>query len=146
MTINDDSDDEMSLLWDVERMAGKTGRRGHNEGSIYQRADGRWVGAVHLGWEGGKRRRKVVYGKTRADVSQKINRLLSEQHKGLPIATSSPTVAKVLDDWMDQVIVPNRTPGTAAAYRSVVSVHLQPTIGRHKIDKLTQQHVQALMN
>lgn len=51
-------------------MAGKTGRRGHNEGAIYQRADGRWAGAVHHGWEGGMRKRKVVYGKTRNEISE----------------------------------------------------------------------------
>ena len=37
-------------------------RRGHNEGSIYQRAsDGLWVAGITL--DGGKR--KTVYGKTR---------------------------------------------------------------------------------
>lgn len=29
-------------------------RRGRNEGSIYQRANGRWVGAVPLGTVNGK--------------------------------------------------------------------------------------------
>ena len=39
-------------------------RRRHGEGSIYQRADGRWVGAVGLA-DG---TRKIIYGKTRIDV------------------------------------------------------------------------------
>ena len=39
-------------------------RRGRNEGSIYQRADGRWVGMVS--WmDGGHRRRRAVYGATK---------------------------------------------------------------------------------
>ena len=42
-------------------------RRGHGEGSIYQRkSDNLWVGTVDLGWVDGKRKRKVVYGATRA--------------------------------------------------------------------------------
>ena len=44
-------------------------RRGTNEGSIYKRADGRWAGVIHLGYEGGRRRRKAIYGKTRQEVA-----------------------------------------------------------------------------
>ena len=42
-------------------------RRGHGEGAIYQRVreHGRWIGAVDLGWEDGKRKRKTVSGRTR---------------------------------------------------------------------------------
>lgn len=39
-------------------------RRGHGEGSIYQRQDGRWAATVDLGWHDGKRKRKAVYAKT----------------------------------------------------------------------------------
>ena len=35
-----------------------TRRRGRGEGSIVQRADGRWMARVDLGWQDGKRRRK----------------------------------------------------------------------------------------
>jgi hypothetical protein len=33
------------------------GRRGPGEGSIYQRADGRWVAILDLGWQAGRRKR-----------------------------------------------------------------------------------------
>lgn len=43
-------------------------RRGRGEGGVYQRADGYWVGAVS-GIDGtGRRRRVVVYGKTKGDA------------------------------------------------------------------------------
>lgn len=48
-------------------------RRGRREGGIYQRADGLWVASVSLGYSPtGKRRRKVVYGKTKAEVQEKL--------------------------------------------------------------------------
>jgi integrase len=47
-------------------------RRGHGEGSIYRRLDGRWTATIDLGWQGGRRRRKFLYGKTRAEVAQKL--------------------------------------------------------------------------
>ena len=41
-------------------------RRGNGEGSIFQRADGYWVGTINIGYnEAGKRRRKTVYGETK---------------------------------------------------------------------------------
>ena len=45
--------------------------------SIYRRAsDGKWVGTLDLGEDAqGKRRRHVVYGKLRREVSQSWTRL-----------------------------------------------------------------------
>ena len=41
-------------------------RRGQGEGSVFQRADGRWVAKLDLGWENGKRKRKEFYGPSAA--------------------------------------------------------------------------------
>ena len=48
-------------------------RRGRNEGSIYERNDGRWAGSVDLGFIDGKRVRKTFYGSTRNAVASKLN-------------------------------------------------------------------------
>jgi len=38
-------------------------RRGHGEGSIYQRADGRWCGTYSAGYNAnGKRMRRTLFG------------------------------------------------------------------------------------
>lgn len=39
-------------------------RRGHLEGSIYRRNDGRWTAVLSLGYQGGRRRRKHLYAST----------------------------------------------------------------------------------
>ena len=39
----------------------KATRRGHHEGSIYQRSDGRWTATITLGYIDGKRKRKSFY-------------------------------------------------------------------------------------
>lgn len=49
-------------------------RRGHGEGSIYQRKDGRWAATITL--EGQKR--KTFYGKTRKEVQEKLRVALNE--------------------------------------------------------------------
>ena len=57
-------------------------RRGHGEGSIYRRSDGRWVAVLDLGWRGGKRSRKYFYGRTREQVARKLARALARQQQG----------------------------------------------------------------
>ena len=61
-----------------------SGRRGKGEGSIYKRDDGVWIAAVDLGWSGGKRSRKVVNGRTRAEVGKRLNDLRSQAERGSP--------------------------------------------------------------
>ena len=48
-----------------------TTRRGRNEGSIYQRADGRSVGMASF-MDGGRRRRRAVYGVTKREAQDKL--------------------------------------------------------------------------
>lgn len=126
--------------------AGGKRRRGHNEGGIYQRkSDGLWVGAVHLGWENGKRKRKVVYGKTRADVAQKVARLLHDQAKGLPIKTKETRLGDFLDRWLADVVAPSVRPRTCASYKTTVERHLKPALGGITLGKLTQDHVARML-
>lgn len=56
-----------------EKKKKTTGRRGNNEGSIYQRKDGRWCCQVIIGYTPeGKPARKYVYGKSRQEVAQEL--------------------------------------------------------------------------
>ena len=52
--------------------------RGHGEGSIYQRKDGRWTAAITLE----NHKRKTFYGKTRKEVQDKLKVALHEQQQG----------------------------------------------------------------
>ena len=60
-----------------------TCRRG--EGSIHQRQDGRWSTTIDLGWHGGKRKRKVVYGRTRREVADKLCSMQQKVQAGAPL-------------------------------------------------------------
>src|SRR5687768_13047374 len=76
-------------------------KRSNGEGGIYQRADGRWCGAVDLGVVRGRRRRKVVYGATRKAVSDKIRQLQLRKQQGDNLAPERITVAAFLQLWLD---------------------------------------------
>jgi hypothetical protein len=78
-------------------------RRGHGEGSIYRRPDGRWTETIDLGWQGGKRRRKFLYGKTRAEVVQKLAVALKAYREGQVFGDERTTVEQFLRAWLRSV-------------------------------------------
>lgn len=118
-------------------------RRGTNEGSIYKRADGRWAGVVHLGYEGGRRHRKVIYGKTRADVARKLNAAIKARDDGLPLPGDRETVESFLGQWLVSV-KPSLRPRTWTRYESLIRIHALPEIGRVSLTKLAPAHLQKL--
>ncbi len=70
-----------------------TRRRGHNEGSIYQReSDGRWVGALSLS----NGRRKSLYGKTRKEVQDKLRAAQRDADSGLDLSARQKTVGQYM--------------------------------------------------
>src|SRR4051794_24918475 len=124
-------------------MAGK--RRGHNEGTITQRADGRWEARLSLGYEGGKAKRKCFYGKTRKEVQEALTKALRDVQQGLLIATERQTVAQYLTRWLTDSVKPTVRERTHRSYADTVKLHIAPHIGRIQFDKLTGQDVQGMM-
>ena len=65
----------------------------------------------------------------------------------MPLASKAASVADMLEAWYEHgVEVKDWTPATAHGYRSTLNAHLIPALGRHRLDKLTPSHVQALLN
>ena len=79
-------------------MARTSGKKGNGEGSVYQRADGKWCASLTLG--GGKRR--VLYGKTRQEVAKKLNAALLAKQQGIPAPPQRLTIGKLLDEWFER--------------------------------------------
>jgi integrase len=121
-------------------------KRGQNEGSIYRRADGRWAGAVSLGYKGGKRYRKAIYGKTRAEVRRKVAAAQRAAEQGLPLGSERQTLSQFLRDWLEHSVKPSTRPRTHASYAQLVRLHIEPELGRVPLAKLSPQQVQQLMN
>lgn len=122
-------------------------RRGHGEGSIYQRkSDNKWVGTVDLGWSNGKRKRKVVYGASRAAVRQRMAELQRQLHEG-SLPTCRQRLGPFLEDWLT-VVLPSTDirPSTVANYALVVRKHLIPGLGHFWLDKLRPEEVQQFLN
>src|SRR5664280_109736 len=124
----------------------KAGKRGSGEGSIYRDNQGRWRSVVDLGWRDGRRQRKYLSGRTRAEVAAKLRRVLDEQEAGLDISTDglAPTLDEWLTHWLDTIAAPRLRPSTLATYRGYVRNRVVPNVGRHRLDRLQPEHLETL--
>ena len=120
----------------------RSGRRGQGEGNIYERNDGRWAARVSVGYRKGKRARQWVYGRTRADVADKLRTMIQAHQDGILAAPARQTVAQFLATWLETSAKGKLRPRTFASYAQVVRLHVSPHLGRLPVQKLAPQHVQ----
>ena len=122
-------------------------RRGHGEGGVYRRAsDGLWVGSLDLGYVDGKRKRRTVYGKTRREALEALNRVRRAAEQGQDLTTPSPTVGQWLDRWMAMKQADGSRPSTLRGYKQIIENHVRPALGSKRLDKITPSDVRALID
>lgn len=120
-------------------------RRSRGDGAAYQRSsDGLWVASVNLGYVDGKRKRRVLYGKTKTEVLKKLRKAQGELHQRGDLATSSPTLDKWLDTWLTEIAPQKIKPKTLRTYRTYADQYLRPVLGKKKLDKITAGDVRGL--
>lgn len=120
-------------------------RRGSGEGSIRQRADGRWEGRIEAGWSAtGARRRASVFGRTRLEVVGKLRQLQAQRAAGLPVVDGRTTVGSYLNRWLETV-QPRVRPATHVRYKGIVTGQLVPSIGRIRLAALQPQQVAGML-
>lgn len=121
-------------------------RRGDGEGSIYQVREKLWRAEISIGYKpDGKANRKVLYGKTRAEVAGKLKEKLRDQQLGQNLKPGSETVGTFLNRWLEDTVSTRNRPQTARSYRWIVTSHLVPSLGRHRLELLSPQHVQQFL-
>lgn len=123
-------------------------KRGHNEGSIVKRKDGRWQGAVTIGRnDDGGQRRQYVYGKTRGEVAEKMNKLINSINSGSFIdKNKNPTVEEWLYFWLLTYKKNSVKQKTFDQYEGVIRVHLVPEFGDLRLVELKESQLQKFYN
>lgn len=123
--------------------------RGKGEGTVFQRADGRWVAQVDAGVDrttGRRRRPKRVRASKKAAVAALAD---LRREVGTPAALDRVTVAAWCTTWLvdcaDRVRAGTMSPRTAAGYESDVRNHVIPAVGEVRLDQLAPGHVQRMM-
>lgn len=119
--------------------------RGKGENAIYERADGMWCISIELpvGLDG-KRRRKVVCRKDKKKALAERDKQKLLLSKNGDLVTSSVTVEKWMNHWMDDIAPLKIRPKTLAGYRTVVNGYIIPLLGKKRLEKLTPQDIRKL--
>jgi hypothetical protein len=117
-------------------------RRGHGEDSIYwDSSKSRYVGAVSLGFSpAGKRIRRKVTGRTKAEVRGKLRELNQDVDSGLR-PRQGYTVNDALDDWLAHGL-DDVSARTVTLYKGTIAPPLREQLGTVKLRDLTAGDVQ----
>lgn len=122
-------------------------RRANNEGSIFQRSDGRWGGALTMGYdEYGKIIRKTVYGKTQAEVVKKLSeisgRLKSNSYELVENNNLETLMFEYLMTFKKSAVSPRTFEGNIRNFK----LHIAPLIGKMKVYEIDSYAIQKLVN
>jgi integrase len=118
------------------------GRRGNGEGTISRRKDGRWEGRYYVPTGNGPKRR-VIYGKTRTEVSDKLTKALSDRTDGIVYNDENTTIGEYLDVWLKGSVYGSVRRSTYDRDTNLVNNHIKPILGGLKLKTLNSAHVQS---
>ncbi|MFF8896080.1 tyrosine recombinase XerC [Streptomyces lydicus] len=126
-------------------MAAKPKKNSNNEGTIYQRKDGRWEGSAYVLTSDGTYKRRSVYGRTWDDAHEKLTRLKADSLNGLPVATSKITLSAYLAYWLANVAKSKVRRTTYVNYESLVRNYITADFGKKKLARLTARDIRAFL-
>jgi integrase len=119
-------------------------KRATGEGNIYQREDGRWVGRLSLGKDSsGNRQRKVVYGKTQAEVLSKLDSMREQRNTSPKSLLGKDTLGAYLKRWLENDVEVNKAASTHSEYELAVRLYVNPYLSA---EKLTTLDAEALVS
>lgn len=129
-----------------------SGRRGNGESSVYfSESDGKWHGWVTVGTKpNGSPDRRHRMGADESEVRRKVKELekLRATNK-VGKAGRPPTVEQWLTTWLEtacarKVADGSMAPRTLDDYWSKCRLYIFPGIGKHRVDKLAADHLDAM--
>lgn len=110
--------------------------RSHNEGSIYQRPNGKWRAQVSI--DG---RRLSFTAETKKEASAWIHETKNQINKGLTFEATDITLAEFLKEWLITVSSSN-SKGTHSTYSWTIEKRILPYIGNINLMDLRTDRIQ----
>lgn len=117
------------------------------KGHLRRQGKNSWALVVDLGRdpETGKRRQQwVTVRGTERQARRKLNELLADVQKGTYVEPVKLTLGEFLARWLVDYARGAVRPKTLDLYAMLIRVHIAPTIGRVRLDRLQPVHLQRL--
>lgn len=124
------------------------GKRANGEGSVRQRANGRWEGRVSFVDPVTDKRRSVsVYGDTAAACRAELRKVRRRVEEGKPAKDAPDTVGSWLKAWRESsLLASDRKATTKSLYDALSRKHLEGNIfGSLRLDKLKPTDIERLV-
>lgn len=125
-----------------------TTRKPNGRSSIFLGKDGQWHGWVTVGLKpDGSPDRRHRKGKTEAEVTRKVRELEGQRESGrVSKAGRPPTVAEWMAEFLNVicerlVLSEKMAPRTLTDYKSKSRNWIVPLLGKHRLDRLTPEHL-----
>lgn len=120
------------------------GRSGINIGK-----DKRYHTWVNIGIKpDGTPKQKHVSAKTATECGNRADEVLARLNGGADVTAKIDLVGDWLTYWLENIVRPNRAYKTYRAYESIINLHVNPIIGRYRLDgrrgRLEVEHVEAM--
>jgi len=109
-----------------------------SEGSVYQRADGRWCAK----WKDATGKCRYLYRKSKPEAKRALRQALKDRDEGI-IPPAKTTLGALLDEWLSDT-------RDSVGYRTwlhregFVRLHIKPALGTIKLAKLNAEDVRRL--
>ena len=122
-------------------------RRANDEGSIYQRSDGRWAGSITIGYdEKGQQKKKTVYGNNQTEVAKKLADISGRIKSNSYELIENKTFGELMSEWL---LVFKKSAVSARTFEGIIRnyrLHIEPIIGNMKVFEIDTFVVQKLIN
>lgn len=121
-------------------------KKGNNEGSVYKDKNGRWRGVVTLPTVDDKVKKKYFYGKTRKEVSDKVNTVINQLKNNTYYEPCKTTLFDWLNVWLETYSKHEVRPTTYINYETYIHRHIKDSIGGFKLCDLSTLVIQQFYN
>lgn len=121
-------------------------RAPNGQGTLYERADGRWEGRLPVEPDGtGRRVRRSVYAPSRSQAAKALAEAIAERKAGHELADGRTTTGAYLDSWLERMRPPRVRPSTWRAYEWSCRALIKPRIGATPIGRLSGGLVSSML-
>ena len=119
-------------------------RRLRNEGSVFERADGRWCAVLDLGRKNGRRRRRYFYAATAEDARKALESARQTRQHLRENLEDSGTLKAYAAQWIEEIAL-DLKPRTVTSYRQPLDCHILGPLGLMKLVAIKRTDVKKLL-
>ena len=125
----------------------KKTRRGHGEGTVYKREDGKWIVQITVGKKpNGKQDRRTLSGNSEKEVLAKKTKFLYLQSRGELPKINKEALGSWMSTWLENYKKHSLQQTTYENYKSMIDTHIiTDPIAKIQIQKLTTDTLQDFL-